>query len=578
MKKLIIPLVAALLTAAACSDRTADTVVYGTIRTAEEDNPLVEAIAVKDGKYIYAGDKAGAAKYIKEGFTNVIDHTGKGMVTPSFTDGHAHYLMPLALANMKGGVIFGHEDDKATVMAKVEAAALAAIENKQNSLLGFGWNYNIIMPDQPTLAEIDAATHGLSTVLIDATGHNLFCNSECLRRCGILSDTGEVLINEIDGGLLQLDANGYPTGYLNERATGYVQRMGGIDPDEVIDEELAETALLSSQELLLSTGYTSYMEGWSNCFHPGIFYEVASRLDNEGKLKIMLPMTYEVEPWQKDMDSQIDYLASLNEKYSTAHVRPEYLKVFMDGCVEQKSGAMSRPYKDGSTYRSFWSVDRLAEITRECNSRGLTVHTHVMGDDAITEATDAYIKGGDGVHRNCLVHIRHPRKEDFQRFAENNIACTAGMTWHVASDATVALMESFMDEQYARHAYPVKSFFDAGVKVTSHSDFPANETCPQDPFGIMEIAISGQMLLSSGEMSPVFDAEELVTLDQVFQALTINGAWQLGMENERGSIKVGKWADFVLADQDVFDCPVTDIHKTRVVSTWFEGEEVYKSE
>ena len=135
---------------------------------------------------------------------------------------------------------------------------------------------------------------------------------------------------------------------------------------------------------------------------------------------------------------------------------------------------------------------------------------------------------------------------------------------------------TYFDEEYVMHPYPIKSFFDAGIKVTSHSDFPANEICPQDPFGIMEIAVSGRMPHpSTGELTKPFYTEELVTREQAFQALTINGAWQVGLENERGSIKVGKWADFVLADKDVFDCPVTDIRKTQVVFTWFEGSEVY---
>ena len=92
----------------------------------------------------------------------------------------------------------------------------------------------------------------------------------------------------------------------------------------------------------------------------------------------------------------------------------------------------------------------------------------------------------------------------------------------------------------------------------------------------MEIAVTGTMINPvTGEIYPVYDRDELITIDQAFRALTINGAWQLGLENERGSIKEGKWADFVLADTDVFTCPSTDIGKTKVLSTWFEGNQVY---
>ena len=198
----------AILMAVSCN-KAADTVVFGTIRTAEEDNPVVEAIAVKDGKFVYVGDKAGAGAYIKEGVTEVIDHTGRGMVMPGCFDGHAHYMMTISLANMKGGVLFAHGDGKAEILKKVDAATLEAANAGKHCLMGFGWDFYTIMIASPenriTLSELDAVSHGVSVALFDSGGHNMFCNTECFRRCGIIDDKGNVLINHIDGGLLELD-------------------------------------------------------------------------------------------------------------------------------------------------------------------------------------------------------------------------------------------------------------------------------------------------------------------------------------------------------------------------------------
>lgn len=556
---------------------SADTVIYGTIRTANTNNPSATAIAIKDGKYIYVGDENGVKPYIDSNRTNIVDHRGKGMVMPGCTDGHSHYTMKFGMEKMKGGIMFDLKDDKASVLSKLNAATLKAKQAGKKTLFGFGWNYVALTNDPPTLRELDDNSNGISIIIFDQGGHHAFCNSECLRRSGIIDGKGGVLITKIDGGFLELDKNGYPTGYAEERVTGYMMRNGGIDYNELIDDEVAAASILDTQNLLLSTGYTMTLDGWSNMFHPSKLYEAANRLDVGGYLKIVFPMTYEVEPWQKNISDEITTLVNLKKDYATKHVLIDYLKLFMDGVVETKTGAMMIPYKDGTDYKSFWSVDRLSDITSECNSKGVTVHAHVMGDAAIKETTDAYIKGGDKIHRNAMVHLRNVREEDFERIAKNNIACSAGITWHVdGGDGSYEYFSKFLDDKYINHSYPIKSFFNAGVKVSSHSDFPANNPSPQDPFGIISIGVTGQMIDSNtGKMLPVYDKDELISVEQAFEALTINGAWQLGLEKERGSIEVGKYADFVLADKDIFTCEASEIGNTKVVSTWFEGKNVF---
>ena len=109
---------------------------------------------------------------------------------------------------------------------------------------------------------------------------------------------------------------------------------------------------------------------------------------------------------------------------------------------------------------------------------------------------------------------------------------------------------------------------------------PATSGSPYDPFGIMEIAVTGSAPYPGepGRYTKPWWPEELITREQALQALTINGAWQMHCENERGSIKVGKYADFLLVDKDVFECPVKEIHTAKVQSTYFEGQKVYNAE
>lgn len=129
---------------AGCKADYADTIIYGTIHTADEDCPVAEAIAIKDGKFVYVGTRNGVEAYIKKDVTEIIDHTGKGMVMPGCFDGHAHYLMPMALANMKGGVLFSADDDKAEILKKIDDAAIEAANSGKQCLFGFGWNFYTI--------------------------------------------------------------------------------------------------------------------------------------------------------------------------------------------------------------------------------------------------------------------------------------------------------------------------------------------------------------------------------------------------------------------------------------------------
>lgn len=201
-----------------------------------------------------------------------------------------------------------------------------------------------------------------------------------------------------------------------------------------------------------------------------------------------------------------------------------------------------------------------------------------MGDGAVHRAVNAFIAGGRKEARNTVVHTRNVLEEDFQRIADYNIVAVGGILWHAMDDEAAAYLDAIVPVNLVGKAYPMKSYFDHGAIMSSHCDFPATSGSPKDPFGIMEIAVSGQMTSPmSGNITPQFWKEELISREQALQALTINGAYQMHVEKERGSIKVGKYADFVLTDKDVLNCDVSDIHTTKVISTWFEGKMVYES-
>ena len=211
-------------------------------------------------------------------------------------------------------------------------------------------------------------------------------------------------------------------------------------------------------------------------------------------------------------------------------------------------------------------------ITRKVNAKNLSMHIHTMGNLAVNRAVNAYVNGGKDEMRNTLVHVRNVNAEDYKRMAEHNIFVAAGMLWHHNADYAQDALKEILPEDIALKGYPMKSFFDNGINISSHTDFPALSHSPDDPFGIIEIAVTG---IYHEENAKTWWVEELLTREQAIQALTINVARQMFLENERGSISTGKFADFLLVNKDILDCPVNEIHTAKNEATYFEGKKVY---
>ncbi|MCQ2113635.1 MAG: amidohydrolase family protein [Bacteroidaceae bacterium] len=554
----------------------ADIVVYGTIRTAEADGQVAEALAIKDGKFIYVGDKASVKDFIKEGVTEVIDHTGKGMVMPGCFEGHAHYLQGLSLEFMGGLTLDPLNDGVDSFFEKLKLAYADAKKKGKSCIFGFGWNYfTFLAQGMPTREQLDAVCPDVAVFIHDSEGHKSLSNSVCLRNAGIIDAEGNILKGEIRGGKICMDANGKPDGLLLEQAVAYV-RNRGLNFDEILTEDATVQATLTAQQMLLANGYVSYMDGWSNFFGTPRYYEVANKLDAAGKLNMLLGMTYEFDSSCDDIDAEL-VKAVEGKKYTKGHVNANYVKLFIDGTVEGGTGLTMEPYPDGHPGIANWEEDEVTYITGKANAQGLTMHIHTMGDGAVHRCVNAFVTNGTKEARNTLVHVRNMPQEDFQRVADNDIVVVSGMLWHVLPDEVWEQVRSVTPASVSWKSYPMKSYFDNGIVMTSHCDFPATSGSPYDPFGIMEIAVTGSAPYpgESGRYTRPWWTEELITREQALQALTINGAYQMQCETERGSIKVGKYADFLLVDKDVFECAVTDIHNAKVVATYFEGEKVY---
>ena len=526
---------------------SADLVVYGKIFTSE-NNQIVEAFAVKDGKYIYVGDKKGAEAFILPGKTEVVDYTGKGLVMPSCGNGHAHYSMGVALP-IVGTVALGLTPDQFLAEA-VPAAVKKARETGATAIFGFGWNY-----------------------IADDEGHKGLANTLMLVNAGIMKADGTVLKKDKDirGGEIVMGDDGTPTGFLKEQAGTYTRSF--LDTDSLYPVDTAKIVIPKIQEHLLAEGYTMYIDGWGNYFFNDNFFKAAQQMDQEGKMNFVMGLTYEIESWM-NVDENLEKAADV-QKYATTHVKTNWLKLFMDGTVEGGTGFVEPLYPDGHQGLSNWTEEELTDITRKTNAKGLSMHIHTMGNKAVNYVVSAYANAGKDELRNTIVHVRNVNAEDYQRMADHNIYAVSGMLWHHGPSWLADYIREHGLAPVGQEAksYPMKSYFDNGIHMTSHSDFPATSGSPDDPFGIMEIAVTGVM---AGENGTPWWPEELITREQAIEALTINVAKQMLIEKERGSIAAGKYADFLLVNKDVLSCPETEIHEAKPAATYFEGKKVYE--
>ena len=557
------------LLASCQSNNSADLVVYGKIYTAE-GNQIVEAFAVKDGKYVYVGDKAGAEAFVEVGKTEVVDYSGKGLVMPGCGNGHAHYTLGYAIQSV--GTVIGYEDSPEKFLKEIVPAAVKkAKDNGAKAIFGQGWNLMTFEHNMPTRQQLDAICSDIPIYFADEEGHKGLANTLALVNAGIMKADGTVLKKEIRGGEIGFAADGTPNGFLSEQAGTYTRSF--LDNENLFSIDIAKATMESVQKHLLSEGYTMYVDGYSTYFFNENIFKAAQQIDQAGDLHIVLGLTTELDSWM-DMEKVLDKAADA-KKYASTRVKPNWLKIFVDGTVEPGTGFVEPLYPDGHQGVVLWTEEELTDITRKANEKGVTVHTHVMGNKGVNRIVSAYVNGGKDEMRNTLVHVHSVYPEDYKRMADHNIYVTEGMLWHhFSNDKQELLKAGYVPVGMETKSYPMKSFFDNGIVMSSHSDFPALSGSPDDPFGIMEVAVTG---VYYPEQAKPWWPEELLTREQALTALTINVAKQMFIENERGSVKEGKYADFLLVNKDVLTCPATEIHEAKPAATYFEGKKVFEN-
>lgn len=562
-------------------------VVYGKIYTAE-NNAIVDAFAVENGKFVYVGDIAGAKKYEKRGFT-IVDYSDKGLVIPGCTEGHGHFVGIDAIARMLPGFREPYKNLISSVIPQ-------KMKDNPGPFISFGWN----TPDVEKIGtndyatEIENVSNGHPAIMMDSGGHSAVCNRTALKNAGLIDEDGHKIKDVRGGEVITIQgSDNIASGFLTDEAVMYVLEQSFGAP---LDNAGYLQACQYAVKELNKRGFTSYMDAYINAFDDALTYQYLAQMDKAGTLTANVMGYYTIRSYDWGLPKGgtmpqrvIDKLARVQElsnQYTKGHLQANGVKLFTDGVVETYTGWISEEYtkpglpEDKKHGNIIWEQSEVNAIVAQANAKGMPVHVHTFGDLACNQIIEAFCQSPSTSSlkiRNSLAHIRNISDADITRCSQNNIGIASNLIWHAGDpDSIREYLYSIMPKQVYEDGYPMKKLLNAGIMVSSSTDAPCGESILGTVPNIIGVTVTGlgPSYLDAKPLGP----NDLLTVSEALQCLTINGAASLGLESERGSIKVGKYADFVVLDQDILTLEKTDkkaIFNTHVSNTWFEGKQVY---
>lgn len=551
MKKVLSLAVFAAL--AACGDMPehADLVLTGgTIVTVDDKQPRAAAVAVRDGRIVAVGDETDVLSWIGEG-TQVVELDG-AVVYPGFTDSHVHLRgvgeRELTL-NLEGTSGIDH--------LKERLAAEAARRAQGEWIVGRGWIETHWNPPRfPTRDDLDAVTPGNPVALTRADGHALVANSRALELAGIDATTEAPF-----GGEILRDENGRPTGMLIDNAMELVER---VMPESDVDAERA----------LVVAGERSARLGWTQVQIAGNSWDEAMLIRDLSAAGRMPVRIYDaIRGPSEDADRLLAEGAIVENGFILRGI-----KVSVDGALGSRGAALHEPYADADTRGLLtWREEDLVPLYEAALRRGIQVQTHAIGDRANTFVLDLYERVFEAVPpveravpepRWRIEHAQILAPGDIGRFAELG-AIPSMQPSHAIGDLHFAPARLGMERLAGAYAW--RDLRETGVIIPAGSDAPVEQGDPRIEFYAM---VARRDL--DGFQGEGWHSEQALSRDEALRALTIWPAHAAFQENERGSVSVGKLADFTVFDRDLLSVPEAEIPQARIVMTVVGGEIVYR--
>lgn len=538
-----------------------------------------QAVAVKDGKFVYVGDEVGVKEWIGES-TEVNDCNGKSVI-PGLGDAHNHVAnaaKKFATCSFSSIVPDPKKDTPEGVVKKLQDILKAYVDEHRDApvIRGLGWDrtwfsgglQGIVRPF--TRHDIDVVVPDKPAVLMSYCGHRVLLNTKALEVAGVTKDTDD------HNGLIVREADGSPSGYIKEPVT-FLPIIDSI-PNYDFSPEEHRASLKECFDMFNETGFTLLCDCLQCASYP-----ILTDMAKKGEFTVRVSGVHNVNDATRDEDME-RAIANRTKFDVEGLFTVDTVKYFADGQF-----SMIEPYADTSVNHTpgtreplLWDEAHMEESMALANKEGFNIHTHAMGSYAIRKVIDCY-ENAQKLYpnpriRNIIAHDTFIAPEDRVRMGRSHIIASNQPAWFNDNPTEEPIMVADWGEDVVRQTYPSKSLIDNGVVCAYGSDFFVSPS-----YGITAIQVA--MTRRHVRRDPTYElfkdvpaalTEECVSLKEALQAHTIHPAYQAHLEDITGSIEVGKSAELVVLDSDIESVPVEGIQDIQVLETVFMGKTVFK--
>jgi predicted amidohydrolase YtcJ len=511
------------------------------IYTVDSSFSTAQAFVVSNGKIIAVGDSAALSKNYTA--RQVIDAGGHS-VYPGFIDAHTHFY------NYGMGLQQADLNNIDSWDAIIDTINTYARRNPDGWIIGNGWDQNLWKNKTfPNKAKLDSLFPVRPVLLTRVDEHGAIANQAALNIAGI--KPGQT----ITGGQIET-IKGKLTGLLLDNAVGIVRRK--IPP---IDDSVVQNALLDAQRNCLADGLTTI----DDCGLPYTMVNIISELQHKGDLKIRMYVLL------LDRPENYDYLFKRGI-IKTPRLDVRGFKMFSDGSLGSRSACLLQPYSDKKNWNGFLlsNPKHFQQIAERLIKSNFQLATHAIGDSANRVMLKIYasVLKGKNDRRWRIEHAQILAPEDIDMFGKYNIIPSVQPT-HATSDMYWAA--SRLGDKRLKTAYAYKQLLDQNGWLPLGTDFPVENINPLYTF---YAAIERKDL--KGYPADGFQPENALSRVEALRGITVWAAKANFEEKEKGSIEVGKYADFVILDKDIMKINGADLPKVKVLKTYVNGEKVYE--